>query len=101
MWGAYARLGAYLAGRARAGVAEVTLTFAQVEALVGHPLPDRARTRTAWWSNAPEHPSRVGSYHWYGWLSVGWEATPDVPGGAVTFRYRPRPNGPRPRGARR
>ncbi len=26
--------------------------------------------------------------HHNGWLSVGWEAAPDVPGGAVTFRYR-------------
>ena len=34
------------------------------------------------------HPSRAGSYHWYGWRSVDWEAVPDVPGGTVTFRYR-------------
>ncbi len=91
MWGAYSRLGSYLAGRARAGVGEVTLTFAQVEALAGRPLPRSARTHAAWWRNTTirEHyRDRAESYHWYGWLSVGWEAAPDVPGGAVTFRYR-------------
>ncbi len=87
MWAAYARLGSYLAGRARAGVDEVTLTFAQVEALVGHPLPLLARTHAAWWRNATD-PRGAQSYPWYGWVSVGWEAAPDVPGGAVTFRYR-------------
>ncbi len=88
MWGAYSRLGTYLAGRARAGVCEVTLTFAQVEALAGRPLPGSARTHAVWWDNEAG-PESVRSYPWYGWVSVGWEAAADVPGGAVTFRYRP------------
>ncbi len=87
MWGAYARLGAYLAGRARAGVAEVTLTFAQIEAFVGQPPPKVAQARAAWWRNVAAR-YEAESYAWYGWVSVGWEAAADVPGGAVTFRYR-------------
>ncbi len=87
MWGMYSRLGTYLAGRARAGDRVVTLPFAQVEALVGHPLPAFARTHASWWSNET-HPGEVEGGHWYGWLSVGWEAAADVPGGTVTFRYR-------------
>ncbi len=87
MWGAYSRLGGYLAGRARAGVDEVTLTFAQVEALVGHPLPPPARTRAAWWRTVTE-PHDAESDPWSGWLSVGWAAIPDMPGGTVTVRDR-------------
>ncbi|MDP9375046.1 MAG: hypothetical protein M3Q65_21880 [Chloroflexota bacterium] len=71
----------------RAGEREVTLTFAQVEALIGRPLPDAARAHASWWRNATD-PREAESYPWYGWLSTGWEAAADVPGGAVTFRYR-------------
>ncbi len=87
MWGAYAQLGSYLAGCARAGAHHVTLTFAQVEGLVGRPLPAFARNHAWWWRNESA-PDTIESYPWYGWLSVGWEAAADVPGGAVTFRYR-------------
>ena len=87
MWGPYSRLGTYLAGRARAGERAVTLTLAQIEALVGQPLPDFARDHAGWWSNAPAlHPAEI--YPWYGWLSVGWEAEPDLLAGTVTFRRR-------------
>ena len=63
MWGAYARLGASLAGRARAGVDEGTLTFAQVAALVGHPVPPPAQTRAAWWRTVTE-PHDAASSPW-------------------------------------
>ncbi|MDP9375755.1 MAG: hypothetical protein M3Q65_25555 [Chloroflexota bacterium] len=91
MWGAYSQLGSYLAGRARAGERDVTLLFGDVEVIIGHPLPRRARRHAAWWRNTTlgvRGGYRVEGYHWYGWVSVGWEAAPDVPGGTVTFRYR-------------
>jgi len=87
MWTMYSRLGAYLAGRARAGEQRVTLTFGQLEELLGRPLPLRARTTPTWWRNA-SHPWQSSTPPWYGWLSVGWEAELDVVHGAVTFRRR-------------
>jgi hypothetical protein len=90
MWTAFSRLGTYLAGRGRAGERRVTLTLGELEALLGRPLPRRARVEAAWWRNT-SHPWQAGSPPWYGWLSVGWEAEPDLPRGAVTFCHRRQP----------
>jgi hypothetical protein len=87
MWNVFSRLGTYLAGRAHAGERRVTLTFEELEALLGRPLPPRARTVPGWWRNQ-SHPWHATSQPWYGWLSVGWEAEPDLSAGAVTFRRR-------------
>ena len=35
----------------------VVLTFAQVEDLLGFPLPEAARVDQAWWATDPHHPS--------------------------------------------
>ena len=44
---------------------ELTLTFAELETLLGAPLPDEAWLRT-WWTNAPGVP------HARAWLRAGW-----------------------------
>ena len=67
-------------------VDEVTLTFAEIEAIIGAPLPPSARLRT-WWANT------AGSAQARAWRSAGWRmarrqlhsATP-----AVTFVRAPR-----------
>jgi hypothetical protein len=57
-------------------------SFADIEALLGFPLPASARQYSAWWAN--NHP---GSRHTSTWLKVGWHtADLDIPGERVTFR---------------
>jgi hypothetical protein len=62
----YAPLGAYLAGQP--GPTH-TLTFPEVEAILGRPLPASAATAQAWawWTNDAGH-----SQADYGWLAAGW-----------------------------
>jgi len=68
----------------------VTLTFAEVEALLGAALPSSARQRAAWWANT------AGSFQARAWLVAGWR----VQGlnrfaGTVRFvRERPPGGGP-------
>ncbi len=90
MWVAYSRIGSHLAARARAGERLVTLSLAEVEALLGRRLPRWAHTAPTWWGNAlPRGTHALGaSYRWYGWLSVGWEAEADLERQVVTFHYR-------------
>ena len=87
MWSAFARLGTYLAAQRRGGTHRLTLTFGELEAILGRPLPLRARSDPAWWANTSQ-PFKTVAAPWYGWLSVGWEAEPDLPRGVVTFRHR-------------
>ena len=95
MWGTFSRLGSYLAAQGHAGTGRLTLTFGELEEILGRPLPLQARSDPDWWGNNPRSKQgRLGAtYRWYGWLSVGWEAAADVPGGTVTFRHR-RPAAP-------
>ena len=81
MTSVYEPLGAYLA---RQPGPTHTLTFRQVEAILGRPLPSSALAgrASAWWTNDP---GRSQADH--GWLAVGWEvATVDGRREAVTFR---------------
>ena len=67
----YQPLGDYLAARE---ADEVTLTFPQLEGIIGTPLAPRAFTR-AFWINHPRsrrHPSRE-------WLRVGWRVVAAEP----------------------
>ena len=47
--------------------AEITLSFEQVEGIIGSPLPLSARTFRAWWAN-----NTVGHSHSILWLEAGW-----------------------------
>jgi hypothetical protein len=56
-------------------------SFAEVEEVLGFPLPKGARSRKAWWSNDLEKP------HSRAWSGHGWEAGDvDTSTGQVTFR---------------
>ncbi|MCE7986576.1 MAG: XRE family transcriptional regulator [Caldilinea sp. CFX5] len=62
----------------------VTLTFADIEAMVGAPLPPSARTQRAWWSNRSR-----GAVQAVSWMNAGYHVqTIDLTGEQVTF-YKP------------
>lgn len=59
-----------------------TLSFGEVEEILGFPLPMSARTHRPWWANDETHVQAVD-----GWLSVGWEVeSADLARKIVTFR---------------
>ena len=60
----YQPLGAYLAGQP--GPTR-TLTFGEVEAILGRPLPSSASAGREGWTNDPGH-----SQADYGWLAADW-----------------------------
>lgn len=61
----YMKLSQFLARRAR-GLSEITLSFREIEKIIGERLPESARTRKVWWSNVRGRmPSEA-------WLTVGW-----------------------------
>jgi hypothetical protein len=62
----YQPLADYLVGQP-ARTVQVTLTLAEIEALLGVPLPPSA-WRADWWSNTP-------TLRYNPWLSVGWRVT--------------------------
>jgi hypothetical protein len=78
--GSYAPLGAHLAGLADD---LVTLSFAQLEGILGRPLPASARRHRAWWSN-----ERSGSHtHAWAWMANGWRVDAvDFTSGTMRFR---------------
>jgi hypothetical protein len=49
---------------------EVTLTFAEVEAIIGTPLPKSAWERPQWWVNRPQQGQARA------WLTAGWRTRP-------------------------
>ncbi len=77
----YDRLADHLAA---IGAATITMTFAEIEAVVG-PLPSTAGHSLSWWGATP-----AGRYlHPYTltWLEAGYVADrPDFIAGTVTFR---------------
>lgn len=64
------------------GQDELRLTFAEIERLLGQPLPGSARSQRAWWSNR----SRGGTQA-KAWMEAGYEVTElDLSAEQVTFR---------------
>jgi hypothetical protein len=62
-----------------ATTSSVTLTFRQIEGIVGFPLPPSAREHRPWWANDPTHSHAV-------WLKAGWETSDvDMRSERVTF----------------
>jgi hypothetical protein len=59
----YAALREYLE---RSSLRLVMLTFAEVEQILGRPLPSSARHHRAWWANHESHPLARQ------WLAAGW-----------------------------
>jgi hypothetical protein len=60
----YEKLAEYLA---RLDEDKVNLTFADIEDILGEPLPDAANKR-AWWANSTTNNHAVN-----GWMNSGWE----------------------------
>lgn len=66
----------------RQGTEEVTLTFAQIEALIGERLPASARAQRAWWSNRKQ-----GAVQAQAWMGAGYHVEDlDLTRERVTFR---------------
>jgi DNA-binding transcriptional regulator YiaG len=66
----------------RGGTREVTLTFAEIEALLGEALPGSARSGRAWWSNRDK-----GGLQAIAWMEAGYHvAELDLARERVTFR---------------
>jgi hypothetical protein len=65
----------------------VVLTFADLEALLGFPLPDAARVEPAWWSNAES--SDVCAPHCVTWINARRTARPNLPAQIVRFDRMP------------
>ena len=85
MLGKYETLYQYLQGRF-ANV--VVLTFAQIEDLLGVPLPALARVDQAWWAN-PD-PSDTPSSHSRSWTLATRTATPNMRAQTVAFEREQR-----------
>jgi hypothetical protein len=76
----YDPLTARLAGHAGP---EWRASFAEIEAVLGFPLPKGARAGKVWWQNTGAQP------HQRAWIGAGWQAAEvDHTGGAITFRRR-------------
>ena len=61
---------------------EVTLTFAQIEALMNEALPESARSKRAWWSNRTK-----GALQASAWMEAGYRVEDvDLDRQQVTFR---------------
>jgi hypothetical protein len=60
---------------------QVTLTFEQVEAILGQPLPDSARKYDFWWRGSPQTRAR--------WKAVGWTLSCSMAAETVTFTRVP------------
>jgi hypothetical protein len=68
-------------------------SFAEIEEVLGFPLPKSARTGRTWWKNDAAQP------HAQAWTGSGWEAGDvDHAAGKVTFRRKdaPSPDAPGP-----
>jgi DNA-binding transcriptional regulator YiaG len=66
----------------RSGVREVTLTFTEIEALLGGALPGSARSGRAWWSNRDK-----GAVQAAAWMAAGYHVVDlDLASERVTFR---------------
>ena len=60
---------------------QVTMTFAELERILGRALPASARKHRPWWANRETSHSQAR-----GWLDAGWRASKvDLDGATVTF----------------
>ncbi len=65
------------------------MTFAEVEAIIGAPLPPSARRREEWWSNSPSGHSQARA-----WMRASYRASQvDLAGQKVVFKLEGWPDG--------
>lgn len=73
----------WLQSRQQDGCAEVMLTFAAIEDLLGMPLPPSARRQRAWWSNRDSDRALQAK----AWIQAGYHTkNVDLQAGHVCFR---------------
>jgi hypothetical protein len=63
----------------------VVLTFAEIEDLLGFPLPEQARLHREWWLDAT---SAAGGNHSDSWILASRTAIPDLTARTVVFDRR-------------
>ncbi|WP_434970467.1 hypothetical protein [Microbacterium sp. bgisy207] len=73
----YTPLGDYLRGIDP--VEDAVLSFAEIEAVIGRPLPDQARVKPYWWESIPRQPQSRA------WLRADRRAEVDLSAETVTF----------------
>ena len=78
--GKYAPLNAFLAAQT---ALPLTLSFRQVEVVLGFELPRSAITRLEWWGN--EEPTSTRHVQSLAWTTAGLKASPDLVDQNVTF----------------
>lgn len=61
---------------------DIALTLADIEDLVGEPLPRSARSQPRWWANRTDGPGRGQAA---AWLTAGRRADPELAAGRVVF----------------
>jgi hypothetical protein len=83
MPGAYGLLYTYLQDRY---AESVVLTFAQIEDLMGAPLPEQARAQTAWWTDTHED---TAPHYSDSWVLSSRTATPNLLARTVLFDRLP------------
>jgi DNA-binding XRE family transcriptional regulator len=65
----------------QSGQDAITLSFAEIEALLGGPLPESARESRGWWSNRHAGPVQASA-----WMGAGYHVKGlDLAGETVTF----------------
>ena len=79
----YDPLRAYLAAAKKRSESGITLSFDEIDQIVGG-LPATARSQVTWWEN-----SQVTRAHVKAWLAVGWAAHADLAAQTVTFTIEP------------
>jgi hypothetical protein len=78
----YQPLGEWLAA---CTIPRVTLTFAMIEAILGHALPSTAWSSSTWWRHSDERQQGPGGV----WWAAGWQlAAVDRRQAQVTFVRR-------------
>ena len=66
------------------GETSVSLSFEQIEQILGSPLPASARKHPAWWSNSP-----AGHVNAQAWLDAGYHSEQvDLAGARLVFARR-------------
>lgn len=71
------------------GQGQITMTFAEVETIIGAPLPPSARRREEWWSNSPSGHSQARA-----WMRANYRASEiDLAKERVSFKLDGWPEG--------
>jgi hypothetical protein len=80
--GEYTALGAWLESL---GATEATMTFGEIESLIGRSLPTSARRHSAWWANS------VSGHSHAVWVTAGWRVRADLSLEVANFTRSLRP----------